>query len=229
MILFDAASGQQVINGPGVTSWTHTPINTPQIVIVNITWSSDVAGGSNSFVSSITYGGQAMTFLGLIQVVDCFLEKWALIGPLTGARTVTVTMGGTDFSLGTANSTTYYSSVSGSVALGTLDTQTDSVSPITNDVSVFDPFGIVDHGYLVFDGGLAEVTVTVDGVSETLRSGFLTQSGAIFTRRQSGTTSQPSTRGSITASASLSANRDCAIMSIELKEFVTGSPFFIGS
>lgn len=223
---FDAASGSQTVGSTGAgntDSWTHTPVNTPNAIVADVSYSSDAAGGGDSSIAGITYGGVAMTFKGLVSQPDVLLEKWTLLSPASGAKTVSLTWAGVDASLGCANTNSFYSDAAGTATFGSLDTQLDGTSPITNDVAGTSANNVLDHGYIVV-GGAAFVTVTVNGTNETRRSGVTNQfSASHYSRRQTQTTTQTSANGTVTASSTLSANRNSAISSIEVQEVIAQS------
>jgi hypothetical protein len=227
--LFDAASGHKLISlsgsGPYTASWTHTPINTPNAIIVSFSWSEGMLIDIY-FVNGVTYGGVAMTYLGQGYAGNCLLEKFGILNPLPGPQTVQITYDsaspGDGIVLGSANSTSFYSTRALTAAFGTYFLSIDSTSPITNAVTGLSSENVIESGYLVYNGGSAAITLTINGTGETLRSGVTTQSGGGFLGRQTATSSQTSALGTVTASATISSSRSCAISSVEIREVPPG-------
>jgi hypothetical protein len=102
-------------------SWSHTCAGTNRLVLVG------VALGKNSDIGmsmSVTYGGTAMTSLGLVHTNNStggFVQLWRLIAPAVGAATVAITAAG-----GTPNSL-----AGGSISLTGVDQITPTGTPAT--------------------------------------------------------------------------------------------------
>ena len=80
---FDAASSAQ---GSGTTmTWSHIVTGTNTFLWVGIV-------NNRIPVSSVTYAGQALTFLGTEKEGDARLEIWFKVAPLTGTNNIVVTL-----------------------------------------------------------------------------------------------------------------------------------------
>lgn len=92
-VAFDAISALQSTNGQQSPSWTHTPVGTPTAAIVCIFETRP------STISSVTYGGQAMTLLASVDgpTANAETDVWGLANPPSGAQTVVVNGSGTTF------------------------------------------------------------------------------------------------------------------------------------
>ena len=90
VVAFDAASTAQ-FDGVSSFSYTHTPVGTPTTAVVEVGIRSD--GLTDFTVSSITYGGTAMTFVrrDFTTLVQSS-EVWLINNPAAGAQTVAVTL-----------------------------------------------------------------------------------------------------------------------------------------
>lgn len=226
--LFDSASGAKALGGtdvsPNTNSWTHTPVNIPNAIIVDLTWSQNITNSGVTGIVGINYGGIPMSLLGSNQVGDCYIEKWGLLNPLGGPQSVDVTWqndDGVTTSIGSANSTAFYSDNGGFATFGALQTSLDAITPITGSVPGTSVKNVISNGYLIFDSSSAAVTATINGTGETKRSGFTTQFlNFQFTRRQTGSSTQNSLVGTVVPSMTISANRSCAILSAEVKELI---------
>jgi len=95
-ITFDQVSNSGAKSASSSFSWTHTPVGTPDLVVVCI--SSNDATSANTAVSSVTYGGVDMPQIndqvsaaGFVRV-----STHLLTSPASGAQTVAVTMAGSN-------------------------------------------------------------------------------------------------------------------------------------
>lgn len=225
-LAFDAAKGSTSVTqtGSGTVSWTHTPVGTPVVATVNVQWVADANNGNVISISGITYGGVAMTQVGT-QVVNGVQnqEKWVLLAPASGAQTVSVTWldssDPNDAVVGVANSMTYTSA--GTATYGTLQTATGASSPITKAVTSVASTSTLDTMGGVNNGASAAITITVNGTSETKRSGVTNYGngtniprGQVYNSTQTGT-------GTVTANATESASRNWGIMVLELQEVLS--------
>lgn len=140
-VVFDAtASGSKIgLNGP--ISYTHTPVGTPTGVAVAVAW---YTGATCVVISSVTYGGNAMT-LASSQIVTGQSQTVAIYGlanPPAGAQTVVVNLPATNcFAVASSvtvtggNTTTVFRASNG--AEGSSTTPAVSVTSATGDL-VFD-------------------------------------------------------------------------------------------
>jgi hypothetical protein len=183
--------------GPGATgsgtgsvalSWTHTPDGYDNYVIVSV--AATVAGGSfSTHTRAATYGGVAMTSLGVINTGNStggWLESFGIaVTPGDGAKTVEVTASkaAAVYSSVKANSVSYgnvdTATVSAVTAAGTSSFATASGNPGVGGVTVgavsiaSSSFAAVDAayasrflhpgvpGFLVFDGGATTNNLTI--------------------------------------------------------------------
>lgn len=216
----DAASGSQGVGGDPINgyviSYTHTPVGTPKVVTVNVVWHQQAASTGAIYLLGITYGGQAMTFIGTSTEGTQVFEKWILLSPPSGAQTVEFTWydGDSGSSTAVANSMTYTASVG--VNYGTLQLGNGTASPITKTVTGVAATSILDTMGGVNNGSSSAITITVNGTAETKRSGvtafgLIGQRGQVYNSNQTGS-------GSVTANATESASRNWRILVIELKE-----------
>ncbi len=84
-IAFDYGNGNWG-NGD-IVSWSHTCSGSDRILIACIVHSRGISGG----IKSVTYGGQALSYLGYVGTVNNWHELWYKITPLTGTNTLLVT------------------------------------------------------------------------------------------------------------------------------------------
>ena len=89
-IIFDSASNSGYQTAQSTYSWSHTCWSVNRYLFVSVSMLS-VAGSS---VTSITYNGVAMTFIGAqaSAVGAVRVELWGLIAPASGSNTVAVTL-----------------------------------------------------------------------------------------------------------------------------------------
>lgn len=85
-IAFDAASSTSGVS-TGLT-WAHTvgAAGTNRILVVGISF--DLRGSS---ITGVTYGGQALTFIGSSSSAKTRMELWYIVAPPTGTNNVVVT------------------------------------------------------------------------------------------------------------------------------------------
>lgn len=103
VVAFDAFSKSST--GTGTLSWTHTPVGTPKAVIVSVPYWNSFADE----VTSVTYGGQAMTQIAgcsplLLDSTEDVSNHAFFLGASvpTGAQTVEVTVSGATTKIGYA-------------------------------------------------------------------------------------------------------------------------------
>lgn len=85
---FDEVSTASQVSGTSL-SWTHTPSGTPTKVFACIAHYD-----TSDTISSVTYGGNAMTLVGSRSATDNAVASiYALASPPSGAQTIEVTMG----------------------------------------------------------------------------------------------------------------------------------------
>jgi len=101
-IAFDASSSANVGSSNNTTlSWSHTCTGSTLVLVVAVGMQANVA------VSSVTYGGQNLTFrVSANESGNTRAELWTLVNPPTGANTVTVTLPSAAFMGGVAHSYT---------------------------------------------------------------------------------------------------------------------------
>ncbi len=125
-IAFDLANFS--ISGTGTSlTWDHEATGNNRIILVHV----GMENGSSQTVSSITYGGTALTFKGAqSNGTTVRTETWSLVAPATGIKSVVV-----NFSA-SVTATAYsvsYTGVSQSAPLGTYASATgNSATPSVN-------------------------------------------------------------------------------------------------
>ena len=86
-VAFDAAASTSAASASSL-SWTHTASGSNRLVIVGATWGDFVT------ITSVTYGGTPMNFLGTQAQSDQNIAMYRLVAPPTGAQTVSVNFSG---------------------------------------------------------------------------------------------------------------------------------------
>lgn len=102
-IRFDAASNSGYQAAASTYNWSHTCTGSDRFLAVDVSLLS-----AGSTVTSITYNGVALSFIGAQSTVTSFgrVESWGLVNPASGSNSIAVTLSGTIASAGTAVSYT---------------------------------------------------------------------------------------------------------------------------
>ena len=161
--------------GPGATgsgtgsvalSWTHTPNEYDNYVIVSLAASGAGIGGFSTHTRAVTYGGAAMTFLGAVNaggLTNGWVESYGIaITLMSSAQTVSVTVSkaATVYSAVKASSVSY-----GNVEAATVSAVTNSTSISSSQSSIYFDFGAMLVGSVTALGS----TVTAMGLGSTQR------------------------------------------------------------
>lgn len=101
MIAFDAASNSGYQAAASSYNWAHVCTGHDRYLVVGVAMLSLA-----QTVSSITYGGVALTLLGSRSSISgaCRIELWGLVAPARGSNTIAVTLTGAIASAGCATS-----------------------------------------------------------------------------------------------------------------------------
>ncbi len=165
-------------------SWSHTVSGTNRLLIVSVAMGPTAA----ITVSGITYGGAALTLIGVADNTCCSpgrprVEMWRLVAPATGANTVVVTLSGANGSvIGTAVS---YTGVDQTTPLGTFANTSGSTA--TPSVTVTSAAGELVQDALGWETALNTATVAAGQTqqwnvttapNDKARSGGSTEAGA---------------------------------------------------
>lgn len=129
--VFDAAAGNKVTSAT-TNTFNHTvsAVQTNEILLVVVD-----AGAS---ISSVTYNGVSLTFLGSVAVGGGeTLAMWYLLSPPTGTHSVVITTSGSTYIIGASAS--YYnvaqSGIFGTLASNTGNSAASSNSPVTTSTN----------------------------------------------------------------------------------------------
>lgn len=170
-VAVDAAASASISSGSSL-SWTHTASGTNRLVIVGVSWSCDSftagacpasPGGVPPTISSITYGGTAMTPIGSKNVADQEIAQYQLVNPPTGAQTVSVTFS-SNVSRPIYGGSVSFTNVNQTTPIGTFASASgNSSSP---SVTVASAVGEIVIDTLDFDTSAATLTV---GAGQTQR------------------------------------------------------------
>lgn len=131
---FDAVSSK-AMNAVSSDSFSHTPVGTPTCALLTLHIDRTTADGT----TPVTYGGQAMTFLGAQESSNGRVEFWFKDSPLSGIQTVAYTFAAACNGLATCRTytgTTTRGSMVG--ATGTSTTPSVAVSGVGGNDLVVD-------------------------------------------------------------------------------------------
>jgi hypothetical protein len=205
-------------NTSDTASWTHSGIATPHGLAV-VTASLTTAGGASNSVTA-TYGGVSMTLQGVRSGGSgsaIRLAMFTLLNPPTGSKTVSVVWSGLSFTLPgkvfSASSSTYRNvrSVSGYVASnGYGTTSSQAVTGLTaNDFALF--------------GHVRQTSTAFSSYNRTQRfTGSFSTLGRIVVGDNTAST------GSVTSTATMSANDYHLAHGIRVERFAEGDFFAAG-
>ena len=109
-IAFDAQSSSGTYSVATSLSWSHTCTGTNRVLIVAARGTS----GASDVITGVTYAGVALTKVGSSYKgsSDRWVSLWRLVGPATGANTITISASTSDILMGSSASYTGAGSVS---------------------------------------------------------------------------------------------------------------------
>lgn len=175
-ITFDAATGNKV--GSGTTNtWSHTTGAGSNRILI-------VAVDTGLTITSVTYGGVALTQLGIEDYNGNteHLSLWYLLAPVSGAASVVATASGTTFIIAASAS---YAGVAQSSTFGTLaknngvgTASTNAVSTTSSNQTVVDT---VNNGAASAVTQTAGQTLRIQPVSSGVGLGDIAATGASMT------------------------------------------------
>jgi hypothetical protein len=170
-VVFDAKSQATPWNGvgAGAQTWTHTPVGTPSGIILCLV---NFDGSNSPNPSAVSYGGVSMGSAAVAQTVFGIsgdLAIYGLANPPSGAKTVSITLPGTN-NFGFAS----VISVTGSDLTTIFDFNNTATNTGTSSISCTTTTANTD---LVID------VVAANTSSDTLSSPGSGQTGTMFTGR----------------------------------------------